>query len=74
MDPDRMTHLKVRMDLRWAEYVDRILQGASPVEVPMQQPTKFEFVIGLRTAEALDLIAPPSRLGRVNEVSAGSGP
>ncbi len=47
MDPDRMTHLKVRMDLRWAEYVDRILQGASPVEIPMQQPTKFEFVIGL---------------------------
>jgi putative ABC transport system substrate-binding protein len=69
-----MAHLKVRIDLRWAEYVDRILQGANRVDVPAQPPTKFELVIDLRTAKALDLIVPPSRPGRVNEVSAGSGP
>jgi putative ABC transport system substrate-binding protein len=74
MDPNRMAHLKVRIDRRWAEYVDRILQGAHPVDVPVQQPAKFELVINLGTAKAIDLIAPPSRPGRVDELSAERGP
>jgi putative tryptophan/tyrosine transport system substrate-binding protein len=62
------------MDLRWAEYVDRILQGANLVDVPVPQRTNFELAINLRTAKAIDLIAPPSRPGRVNEVSARNEP
>ena len=53
---------------RVATYVDRILRGAKPGDLPVQFPTKFEMVVNLWTAKALDLAVPPSILVRANEV------